>query len=36
MKMFRETESLCVCSWALKKSLRSRGRAYNLAVELRA
>ena len=30
------SEILCVCSGAFEKSVRSRGRAYNLAIELRA
>ena len=34
MKMLRA--KICVCSGGLEKSVRSRGRTYNLDIELRA
>ena len=42
MKMLRRggggvgAEVLCVCSGSFEKSVRSRGRALNLVIELRA
>ena len=36
MKMLRAKICVCMCSEGLEKSVRSRGRTYNLDIELRA